>query len=316
MDAPSSHTLTWPILIALLILPLVLLHLLLIIIFHTTSGSRRATKLPPGPIPLPIIGNLLHVGPQPHRSLQQLSRKYGDIMYLRLGRVPTVVISSADMAEKVLKTHDVDLCSRPRTVVFKKLTYNFLDVALSPYGDNWRRMRKICTMELFSSQKVQSTRVIREEVVVIVMKEIAQAASSTNHCMAGKVNLTDMVLGITQGIMSRLALGRNWSVESGSGNKLVEPIKLADILMGGTFMADYFPWTGWVDAIRGLKQKLDVSFIGISDYFDEVIDEHLRPKTDQRVIDYGEDFLDIMLRMEKHSSLTRDHIKAVLMVYY
>lgn len=147
------------------------------------------------------------------------------------------------------------------------------------------------------------------------MKEIARAASkSSNHHMR-KVNLTDMVFGIAQGIISKVALGTNWSIESGPGNKLLEPIKLADTLMGGTFLADYLPWAGWVDAIRGLKQKLDACFTGISDYFDEVIDDHLRLKTaDQKVVDHGEDFLDVMLRMEKNSGLTRNHIKAVLMV--
>ena len=50
------------------------------------STHVHRSKLPPGPKPLPIIGNLHLLGKQPtHRALYKLSQIYGSIMSMRLG---------------------------------------------------------------------------------------------------------------------------------------------------------------------------------------------------------------------------------------
>ncbi|KAL7117024.1 hypothetical protein ACP275_03G045100 [Erythranthe tilingii] len=78
---------------------LLLLFPLLWAFSHVMVTKFRHTKLPPGPFPLPIIGNLLLLGRNPHRSLAKLSKTYGPLMYLKLGTVQTIVASSPDMAK-------------------------------------------------------------------------------------------------------------------------------------------------------------------------------------------------------------------------
>ncbi|KAJ1398619.1 Cytochrome P450 [Sesbania bispinosa] len=75
--------------------------------------SKNAKRLPPGPKGLPILGSLYKLGANPHRDLHKLSQKFGPIMYLRLGFVPTIVVSSPQAAELFLKTHDLVFASRP-----------------------------------------------------------------------------------------------------------------------------------------------------------------------------------------------------------
>ncbi|CDY16055.1 BnaC08g40680D [Brassica napus] len=116
-------------------------------------------NLPPSPSSLPIIGNLHHLSGLPHRCFHNLSLRYGPVMLLRLGFVPVVVISSSEAAEAVLRTHDLECCSRPKTVGTGKLSYGFKDISFSPYGAYWREMRKIAVIELLSLKKVQSFRV-------------------------------------------------------------------------------------------------------------------------------------------------------------
>ena len=92
-------------------LPLLLLLFSLAFLLEKKLAFKKQ-KQPPGPPKLPIIGNLHQVVVLAHRSLCQLSKKYGPVILLHLGFVPTLV-SSAEAAKKVLKDHDIACCSRP-----------------------------------------------------------------------------------------------------------------------------------------------------------------------------------------------------------
>lgn len=93
------------------------------------SQSRRA---PPSPRGLPIIGHLHHLTSMPHHSFSRLADQLGPIFLLRLGRVPTLVISSARLARLVLKTHDHVFASRPQLVAAQYLSFGCSDVTFSP----------------------------------------------------------------------------------------------------------------------------------------------------------------------------------------
>ncbi|CAN7023438.1 unnamed protein product [Brassica oleracea var. botrytis] len=65
---------------------------------------KKQQRGPPSPPGFPIIGNLHQLGDLSHQSLWRLSKKYGPVMFLKLGRVPTVVVSSSETAKQALKT--------------------------------------------------------------------------------------------------------------------------------------------------------------------------------------------------------------------
>ena len=96
------------------------------------------------------------LGELPHRALKDLAGTYGPVMFLKLGSVPTVVVSSPEMAKEFLKTNDLLFASRPVLAVGKYVFYSFRDVAFAPYGDYWRQMRKICVLELLTPKRIES----------------------------------------------------------------------------------------------------------------------------------------------------------------
>ncbi|KAF2286526.1 hypothetical protein GH714_017516 [Hevea brasiliensis] len=95
-------------------------------------------------------------------------------MLLHLGRIPTVVISSAKEAREVLKIHDLACCSRPPLAGSGRVTYNYKDVAFAPYRDHWRNTRKLIVLELFSLKRVQSFWSLREEEVGLLISSICK----------------------------------------------------------------------------------------------------------------------------------------------
>ena len=64
----------------------------------TTYIGKR--KLPPGPFPLPFIGNTLEMLKNPHDPFGKLTKRYGDIFtfYQPAGRV--VVLNNANLIRK------------------------------------------------------------------------------------------------------------------------------------------------------------------------------------------------------------------------
>ncbi|XP_048230353.1 cytochrome P450 71B36 [Ricinus communis] len=289
----------WVLLLLLLLLPLLL--------------PKRGNKhLPPGPPKLPIIGNLHQLAGLPHRSLWQLSKKYGPVMLLHFGGVPAVVISSAEAAEEVLKNHDLSCCSRPSLVGARRLSYNYLDLAFSPYGDYWREIRKICVHELFSIKRVQSFQFIRDEEVAALIDSISQSSSA-----ATPVDLTEKFFSLTANITFRLAFGTSFEATDLEKDRFKNLLDDVEALLGSFSANEYFQHVGWIiDRFTGYYAKTENVFHKLDTFFQQIIDDHLKPgKMDKEL----EDIVDVLLRLEREQTevgsvqLTKDHIKAVLM---
>ncbi|KAJ1417611.1 Cytochrome P450 [Sesbania bispinosa] len=113
---------------------LVLLSLLFIIKWYSNSATSKNS--PPSPPRIPLLGNLHQLGLFPHRTLQSLAQKYGPLMLFHFGKVPVLVVSSADAASKVMKTHDLVFSDRPQRKIFDILLYGSKDVASATYVTN------------------------------------------------------------------------------------------------------------------------------------------------------------------------------------
>ncbi|CAN6165679.1 unnamed protein product [Urochloa humidicola] len=166
-----------------------LLAPLLVVVVHATK-RRRATppalRLPPGPWELPVIGSLHHIaGRLPHRAMRDLARRHGPVMLLRVGEVPTLVVSSREAAREVMKTHDVAFASRPLSATLRAMTDGGRDIIFAPYGDRWRRLRKVAVVELLSTRRVLSFRGVREREVRRVLDIIVDEHLERMDNMAG-----------------------------------------------------------------------------------------------------------------------------------
>ncbi|KAF8028992.1 hypothetical protein BT93_E1615 [Corymbia citriodora subsp. variegata] len=279
---------------------------------HLLSSSVASTglRLPPSPPKLPIIGNLHQLGNYPHRSLQALSRRYGPLMMLHFGSAPVLVVSSADCARDIMKTHDLIFSDRPRSTLSERLLYHRKDVSLAPYGEYWRQMRSICVLQLLSNKRVQSLRTVREEEISLLMDKIEQHRS---------VDLSDVFASLTNDIICRVALGRKYS-EGMQGKKFKG--LLADMMgLLGTFnVGDFIPSIAWINKLTGLDAKVELVAREFDQFLDEVVEEHRRKMEEKSVGGGGgdrRDFVDVLLEIEKDKTLGfalgADSIKALVL---
>ncbi|KAB2010264.1 hypothetical protein ES319_D10G226400v1 [Gossypium barbadense] len=284
--------------------------LFIILLKHSISNNGNFNHLPPGPPGLPFIGHLhmlmLDNSLLPHIFLWKLSQNYGPLMSLRFGFKPTLVVSSAKMAEAVLKTHDLDFCSRPRLRGATRLSYNALDLAFSPYTDYLKEMRKLCVVHLFS--RVQKYRPIREDEVGRLVEKIFQLSVDSQP-----VNLSEAMMCLSRSIICRIGFGKRYD-DGAERSRVNEVHKESEAMLSSFSFSDYFPFMGWVDRFTGFLTRLEKAFKELDTFYQQLIDEHLDPN---RLIPQEEDLLDVLLRIRMDRDfpfdLTIDHIKAILM---
>lgn len=268
------------------------------------SSTTRDSKVPPGPWKIPIIGNIHQlVGPLPHHTLRNLAKKYGPLMLLQLGEIPTFLISSPEVAKQVLKDNDVNFAQRPYLLASRILSYDSTNIIFSPYGDYWRQMRKICVMELLSSKRVQSFQAIREDEVMKMIKSISQDR------LGSPINISEKVFSLTYGITGRAAFGRKNNAQA----EFIKIIEEALVLGTGFSIADLYPSIKILQSISGMRRKLEKLQKRLDLILDNIVCEHRgRISTNAET----EDLVDVLLRIQKQGGLefplTDDNIKAVI----
>ncbi|XP_044486655.1 cytochrome P450 71A1-like [Mangifera indica] len=289
----------------------ILLLLSVLVLFKL--NRRRNLNLPPSPPKLPIIGNLHQLlNPLLHRTLQGLSQKYGPLMLVHFGQAPALIVSSAEIATEMMKTQDISFLNRPRLTTAKIFLYNCTDLAFTPYGEYWRQVRKLCVLELLSIKRVQSFQFVREEEVAVLMNKIR------GSCYNGSsVNLSAMLVGVSDNIATRCILGRRAEEENGK-SKFGEIAKKMMAQFASFCVGDMFPSFGWVDIATGLIGRLKATFKELDLFLDEVIEEHRIEERDGKKSD-RKDFVDILLQLQKDNTfeeLNKVNLKAILMDMY
>ncbi|XP_022886217.1 cytochrome P450 71A1-like [Olea europaea var. sylvestris] len=259
---------------------------------------RKKLNLPPGPKPWPIIGNLNLIGPLPHRSLHELSQKYGPLMHLQFGSFPVVVGSSVEMAKTFLKTMDVTFASRPKTAAGKYTTYNYSDITWSPYGAYWRQARKMCLMELFSAKRLESYEYIRAEEMNSLLKELFQSAGKP-------ILLKDYLSTVSLNVISRMVLGKKYSDQS--EDSIVSPDefkKMLDelFLLNGVFnIGDSIPYIDFLD-LQGYVKRMKIVSKKFDGFLERVLDEHnARRKATENYT--SNDMVDVLLELAEDPKL-------------
>ncbi|KAG6406514.1 hypothetical protein SASPL_134118 [Salvia splendens] len=271
--------------------------------------SSATQNLPPSPRKLPILGNLHQVGLLPHRNLHSLATKHAPLMLLHFGSIPVLIVSTAEAAHAVLKTHDLTFSSRPQHFrAVKKFIRDGRNVGFAPYGEYWRRMRGISVHHLLSSKRVQSFRFIREEETAFFMKRVRESSS-------GVVDLSKMFAEFTNDVICRSCFGRKYS-DSENGKKFVVLLREAMEVLGTVCVGDFVPWLGWVSGVNGFDKKVDKVSKEMDEFLEGVIVEHM--ESSKRKGGNGESFVGILLDLQNEKDgdvfIDRESIKALLVV--
>jgi len=269
------------------------------------TGSRRGLHLPPGPWQLPVIGSVHHLrGSLVHHALRDLSLRHGPLMLLKFGEVPVVVASTPDAAKEVLKTHGAIFSSRPLSLTIKTFSTDGMGIVFAPYGDHWRQLRKICTVELLSARRVLSLRPTREEEALHLVRAVSSSSSSTAAGGAALplVNVSKLLAMYEADTSLHAILGRRFKVKV--RDTLLRYLDQGVRLAGKFTPTDLFP-SSWLVRVlsRQAVREVDAYRQSFFAFMDEVVGENLERRRSAEEEEEVEDLIDVLLRIQKEGNL-------------
>jgi hypothetical protein len=240
--------------------------------------------------------------------MRDLARKHGPLMMLRLGEVPTLVVSSPEAARAVMKTHDITFADRYLNATIAVLTYDGTDLVFGTYGERWRQLRKITVLELLSVARVQSFQRIREEEAARFMQTLAASA-----CAGATVDLTKMISRLINDTFVRESIGSRCKYQDEYLEAFDTAVRQTSVLT----VADLFPSSRLMQVLGTAPRKALACRNKITRILEQIIREKMEAM-DRGDKTAHEGLIGVLLRIQKEASLstplTNDAIVALMFV--
>ncbi|KAH0465702.1 hypothetical protein IEQ34_005805 [Dendrobium chrysotoxum] len=287
-----------------------IMSLLLGLSLHLLLRRRHCSRLPlpPGPPNLPIIGALPFIGPMPHSGLALLARRYGPIMFLKMGIRRVVVASSSASARTFLKTFDSHFSDRPSGVISKEVSYNGQNMVFADYGPKWKLLRKVSSLHLLGSKAMSRWAGVRRDEAISMIQFLKKHSDSEKPVL-----LPNLLVCAMANVIGRIAMSKRVFHEDGEEAKeFKEMIKELLVGQGASNIEDLVPAIGWLDPM-GVRKKM----LGLNRRFDSMVSKLLVEHAETAGERQGNpDLLDLVVgseaKGEDGEGLCEDNIKGFI----
>ncbi|XVF15665.1 hypothetical protein REPUB_Repub09cG0174100 [Reevesia pubescens] len=296
--------------------PSILIASLVALLIYKLISSRRQSN---GTVPeaggaWPIIGHLHLLSSKEilYRTLFALSQKYGPVFSIRLGSHKALVIGNSEMAKECLTIHDKAFATRPSLSASKLLGYDYAMFGFAPYGNYWREMRKITTLELLSNHRLDmfNFKQIRASEVHIGIKDLYKTWTTKRRGSDSVlVDMKQWFADLTHNMAFNIVVGKRYygatadSADEGDARQMQKSIKEYFHLFGAFVLSDAIPFLGRLDiggykkAMKRIAEELDVFVQGW-------LDEHKQKRQLGGGRKEDQDFMDVMLTVTEDAKLS------------
>jgi cytochrome P450 len=285
----------------------------LIFIFRKLYQTQNSTKLPPGPHPLPILGNILELGKNPHKTLTKLSQIYGPIMTLKLGTITTIVISSPQLAKQVL--HENSQIFSNRTIphsAYASEHYKFSITWLHPLSTSWKKLRRVCATKIFSPKHLDSTKVIRQQKLKELLDYVNEKSNKGEVFDIGKAVFITMLNSISNTLFSKDLTHITHDEKSQEFENIVWGIMEE---AGKPNISDFFPILRPLDP-QGSYGRMTNHMKKLCEIVDGIIEERICSRASKVDYEVCNDVLDSLLNNigDTSSEMSRNEMVHLFMV--
>ncbi|XP_039115377.1 cytochrome P450 81E8-like [Dioscorea cayenensis subsp. rotundata] len=250
--------------------------LLFIYIIHHYSNKKLSNNLPPSPPSLPFIGHLHLLKSPRNLSIHSLSQLYGPVVALRLGSRNAIILSSPAAVEEALIKNDTIFSNHPVIKAGHILGYNNTTMFFSPYNPHWRNLRRLTSLQLLSTSRINLLTSIRTEEFLSLIRRMVKDSSS------GKIDIQARFFEMTYNLMSKMVVGKRYygeclDVEVEVANQFRDIMKEEIQLMFSFNPRDFFPALGWLDLL-GVERKMERLLPRVDRFLTDIVEEARRKR--------------------------------------
>ncbi|KAM0995847.1 hypothetical protein ACFX13_005987 [Malus domestica] len=279
--------------------------------------------LPPTPKclkPWPIVGNLPELlANKPtfrwiHKMMDEMNT---EIACIRLGNTNVIPITCPQLSREILKKQDAIFASRPRIISTFLVTKGYKTAALVPFGEQWKKMRKVITSELLTPMRHKWLTDKRVEEADHIVKYVYNQCN--NNEGGGIVNLRLATQHYCANVIKKMVLNKRYfgeEMEDG-GPGLEEQKYLENVFTILNYIysfsvSDYIPCLRGLD-LDGHEKIIKDAIRDTTKYQDPLIEERVCEHQKLGNNKEAHDLLDILISLKDKNGeplLSLEEIKA------
>ena len=240
-------------------------------------------EYPPGPLPLPLLGNILLFRKQKHLHdiIRDISKDYGNVFTLWLGPQPQVFIMDTTTVHQVLRNKA--LAGRPQFAFADQVKSKpgTVDIAFSDFNRAWEVNRRVS----FSAVRKYAASDVLPQHVVHVTDQIVDMITKNKD----NINVQSMCETTTIALLYIIAFGHKYSLEDEDIKQVIEAIMTLEddnmvfVLGGISFIFRLFYYKKW--------NRL----VSLNDYFRKLIKDNYEQHVATYEADTTRDIIDSLI---------------------
>ncbi|KAK3707375.1 hypothetical protein QZH41_010461 [Actinostola sp. cb2023] len=183
--------------------------LALILLYFTLIKKGRPKGMPPGPSPLPIIGNLFDVARWTSKNQTQIeftkvAQQYGDIFTFEVPGERTVVVNSASIAVEAMLTKKDDFAGKPYLFSWDYFLRGSKDIAAADFGPTMLMQRKIVH---------SAFRKYSPQLEVTIQREIEELSKRLKSYGGKPIDIEHDIYLTTTNVVCAIVYGKRYEID-------------------------------------------------------------------------------------------------------